>query len=84
MRALLHELGEPLLSSTLLLPDAAEPMTDGWRIKEELDQVIDVNTPATSEIEPTTSWTVHGCPEVSGWGGILARRSGGSDRSGPS
>src|SRR5665811_1345525 len=41
VRALLRELGEPLVSSTLLLPDAEEPMTDGWQIKEELDQVID-------------------------------------------
>ena len=41
VRALLRELGEPLVSSTLLLPDADEPMTDGWQIKEELDDVID-------------------------------------------
>ena len=41
VRAMLRELGEPLVSSTLLLPDSAEPMTDGWSIKEELDPVID-------------------------------------------
>jgi tRNA threonylcarbamoyl adenosine modification protein (Sua5/YciO/YrdC/YwlC family) len=41
VRALLRELGEPLVSSTLQLPDAEEPMTDGWRIKEELEHVID-------------------------------------------
>ena len=41
VRALLRELGEPLVSSTLLLPDSPEPMTDGWSIKEELDPVID-------------------------------------------
>jgi tRNA threonylcarbamoyl adenosine modification protein (Sua5/YciO/YrdC/YwlC family) len=41
VHALLRELGEPLLSSTLLLPDAEDPMTDGWQIKEELDHVID-------------------------------------------
>jgi tRNA threonylcarbamoyl adenosine modification protein (Sua5/YciO/YrdC/YwlC family) len=39
--ALLRELGQPLLSSTLLLPGDAEPMTDGWSIKEELDHVVD-------------------------------------------
>ena len=39
VRALLRELGEPLVSSTLLLPDAEEPMTDGWQIKEQLDHV---------------------------------------------
>ena len=41
VRALLRELGEPLLSSTLLLPGADEPMTDGWTIKEELDHQLD-------------------------------------------
>ncbi|HEX5541927.1 MAG TPA: L-threonylcarbamoyladenylate synthase [Micromonospora sp.] len=40
-QALLAELGEPLLSSTLLLPDETEPMTQGWAIKERLDHVID-------------------------------------------
>ncbi|MBC7310826.1 MAG: threonylcarbamoyl-AMP synthase, partial [Tetrasphaera sp.] len=28
--ALLAEVGEPLLSSTLILPDADEPLTEGW------------------------------------------------------
>lgn len=41
VRALLSELGEPLLSSTLLLPDQDEPMTQGWEIKERLDHVVD-------------------------------------------
>lgn len=40
-QALLTELGEPLLSSTLLLPGEAEPMTQGWEIKERLDHVVD-------------------------------------------
>ncbi|MEV0408468.1 L-threonylcarbamoyladenylate synthase [Actinoallomurus sp. NPDC050550] len=40
-QALLAELGEPLLSSTLLLPDEAEPMTQGWDIKERLDHAVD-------------------------------------------
>ena len=42
VRALLAELGEPLLSSTLILPGETEPMTDGWSVKEELDHVVDV------------------------------------------
>ena len=42
VRALLAELGEPLLSSTLMLPGEDEPMTDGWAVKEELDHVVDV------------------------------------------
>ncbi|MFJ6194554.1 L-threonylcarbamoyladenylate synthase [Micromonospora sp. NPDC092111] len=40
-QALLTELGEPLLSSTLLLPGEVEPMTQGWEIKERLDHVVD-------------------------------------------
>src|SRR6478672_757279 len=40
-QALLVELGEPLLSSTLLLPGKDEPLTQGWQIKEELDHVLD-------------------------------------------
>jgi tRNA threonylcarbamoyl adenosine modification protein (Sua5/YciO/YrdC/YwlC family) len=41
VRDLLRALGGPLVSSTLLLPDATEPMTDGWSIKEELDGQVD-------------------------------------------
>jgi tRNA threonylcarbamoyl adenosine modification protein (Sua5/YciO/YrdC/YwlC family) len=40
-RALVEELGEPLLSSTLLLPDQDQPMTQGWEIKELLDHQLD-------------------------------------------
>jgi tRNA threonylcarbamoyl adenosine modification protein (Sua5/YciO/YrdC/YwlC family) len=55
VRALLRELGEPLVSSTLLLPDAEEPMTDGWQIKEQLDHVIDAVVDAGDcGTEPTT------------------------------
>src|SRR3712207_8801781 len=32
VQALLAELGEPLLSSTLLLPDEEDPLTQGWDI----------------------------------------------------
>jgi len=41
VRALLRELGTPLVSSTLLLPGDEEPMTDGWSIKEALDDAVD-------------------------------------------
>jgi len=66
VRALLAELGEPLLSSTLLLPDAEEPMTDGWQIKEALDHVVDAVVDAGDcGKEPTTvvDWSA-GYPEV--------------------
>ncbi|RAG87550.1 threonylcarbamoyl-AMP synthase [Streptacidiphilus pinicola] len=54
-QALLAELGEPLLSSTLLLPDEEEPMTQGWEIKERLDHVVDaVLDSGDCGTEPTT------------------------------
>jgi tRNA threonylcarbamoyl adenosine modification protein (Sua5/YciO/YrdC/YwlC family) len=40
-QALVAELGEPILSSTLLLPGQEEPMTQGWEIKERLDHQVD-------------------------------------------
>ncbi|WP_037605963.1 L-threonylcarbamoyladenylate synthase [Streptacidiphilus rugosus] len=54
-QALLAELGEPLLSTTLLLPDEEEPMTQGWEIKERLDHVVDaVLDSGDCGTEPTT------------------------------
>lgn len=54
-QALLAELGEPLLSSTLLLPDEEEPLTQGWEIKERLDHQVDaVIDSGDCGIEPTT------------------------------
>ena len=54
-QALLAELGEPLVSSTLLLPGQAEPMTQGWEIAEELDQAVDaVIDSGDCGTEPTT------------------------------
>src|ERR1700691_2568727 len=54
-QAVLAELGEPLVSSTLLLPDQDEPMSQGWEIADEvghaLDAVIDSGDCGT---EPTT------------------------------
>lgn len=54
-QALLAELGEPLLSSTLLLPDEEDPMTQGWEIKDRLDHVVDaVLDSGECGTEPTT------------------------------
>ncbi len=55
VHALLAALGEPLLTSTLILPGEEEPRILGWEVKEELDHVIDLvidagDTPAV----PTT------------------------------
>jgi tRNA threonylcarbamoyl adenosine modification protein (Sua5/YciO/YrdC/YwlC family) len=66
VQALLEELGEPLLSSSLILPGEEEPRTLGWEVKEDLDHEVDLvieagETPA----EPTTvvDWS-SGAPEV--------------------
>ncbi|GEL17597.1 L-threonylcarbamoyladenylate synthase [Pseudonocardia asaccharolytica] len=54
-QALLAELGEPLVSSTLLLPDSPEPLTQGWEIKERLDHALDaVVDSGDCGTEPTT------------------------------
>lgn len=54
-QALLAELGEPLLSSTLLLPGEDEPLTQGWEIKERLDHQLDAVIDAGEcGTEPTT------------------------------
>src|ERR1700749_5106713 len=37
-QALLAEMGEPLVSSTLLLPGEEEPLTQGWEINDQLGQ----------------------------------------------
>jgi tRNA threonylcarbamoyl adenosine modification protein (Sua5/YciO/YrdC/YwlC family) len=54
-QALLTELGEPLVSSTLMLPGEPEPMTQGWEIKETLDAALDaVIDSGDCGVEPTT------------------------------
>ncbi|SCF24870.1 L-threonylcarbamoyladenylate synthase [Micromonospora chokoriensis] len=54
-QALLAELGEPLVSSTLVLPGDDEPMTQGWEIKERLDHQVDAVLDAGDcGMEPTT------------------------------
>jgi tRNA threonylcarbamoyl adenosine modification protein (Sua5/YciO/YrdC/YwlC family) len=53
--AILHELGEPMVTSTLLLPGEEEPMTQGWEIKETLDHQLDaVVDSGECGTEPTT------------------------------
>lgn len=55
IQAILKQLGEPMLSSTLLLPDEEEPLTQGWEIKETLDHVVDaVIESGDVGSEPTT------------------------------
>lgn len=47
-------LGEPLLSSTLLMPGDEHPMSDGWEVKERLDNLVDAVVDGTTGTEPTT------------------------------
>jgi tRNA threonylcarbamoyl adenosine modification protein (Sua5/YciO/YrdC/YwlC family) len=54
-QALLAEIGEPLLSSTLMLPGDDEPLNDGEEIRERLERSIDLVLDAGScGIVPTT------------------------------
>lgn len=53
--ALLEELGEPLLSSTLLLPDDEFPMNDAEEIRERLERQVDLILDCgPCGVEPTT------------------------------
>lgn len=64
-RAILEALGEPLLSSTLILPGHEDAMTEGWIVKDELDHVVDVVVDGECTAVPTTvvDWS-SGYPEV--------------------
>lgn len=54
-QAILAELGEPILSSTLLLPDHDEPLEHGWAVKEVLDNQVEIVVDGdVSGSEPTT------------------------------
>jgi tRNA threonylcarbamoyl adenosine modification protein (Sua5/YciO/YrdC/YwlC family) len=69
-QTLLAELGEPLVSSTLLLPDQEEPLTQGWEIKELLDHTVDaVIDSGDCGTEPTTVIDFSdGTPEIVRYG----------------
>ncbi|MDO5501964.1 MAG: L-threonylcarbamoyladenylate synthase [Actinomycetia bacterium] len=52
--ALLAELGEPLLSSTLILPGQEEPLTEGWVVNDEIGHQVDAVIEGECGLEPTT------------------------------
>lgn len=53
--ALLTELSEPLLSSTLMLPGEAEPLNDAETIRKKLEHQLDlILDGGTCGVEPTT------------------------------
>lgn len=63
---LLRELGEPLVTSSLLLSGDDQPMSDGWQIKERLDHLVDavVDTGPCGTLPSTVvDWSA-GYPEV--------------------
>src|SRR6476660_709597 len=66
VQALLAELGEPILSSTLILPGEESPMTEGWLVKEQLDLQVDAVIDAGEcGTDPTTVVDYSdGAPEV--------------------
>ena len=53
--ALLEELGEPLLTSTLIVAGDDAPMTDGWEIRDRLDSQLElILDGGYCGVEPTT------------------------------
>ena len=65
-QALLTELGEPILSSTLLLPGDEEPLTQGWEIKERLDHQVDavIDSGWCNDVPTTVVDFSSGAPEI--------------------
>jgi tRNA threonylcarbamoyl adenosine modification protein (Sua5/YciO/YrdC/YwlC family) len=66
VKALVGELGEPVLSSTLILPGEDIPMTDGWEVKDTLDDQVDavVDSGETAAQATTVVDFSEGSPEV--------------------
>lgn len=64
--AILAELGEPMLTSTLILPGTEEPMSEGWVVDDEVGHLVDVVVEApVASVEPTTVVDLtSGAPEV--------------------
>lgn len=55
VRALLSELGEPMLSSTLVPPGATEPLNDAAEIRARFEQAVDlIIDSGACHLEPTT------------------------------
>jgi tRNA threonylcarbamoyl adenosine modification protein (Sua5/YciO/YrdC/YwlC family) len=70
VQALLSELGEPLLSTTLLLPGETEPMTEGWVVQEELGQLLDavIDSGECGSSSTTVVDFTSGAPEITRYG----------------
>ena len=72
VRELLAELGEPIMSSTLLLPGDEQPITDAQEIKHRLDHEVDVVIDGgPGGLEPSSVL------DLSGAGPVIVRRGKG-------
>ncbi len=72
VQALLAELGEPILSSTLILPGETEPLNDADAIRDAIGNQIDLVIDAgPCPAEPTTVIDLAATPAV------IVRRGGG-------
>jgi tRNA A37 threonylcarbamoyladenosine synthetase subunit TsaC/SUA5/YrdC len=64
-QALLEELGEPLLGTTLILPDEEHPLSDPEEIRDGLEKVIDlIIDGGACQLEPTTIIDLSGSEPV--------------------
>ena len=64
-QALLAELGEPLLTSTLMLPGDEAPLTEGWEIQDRLDDHLElILDGGYCGTEPTTIIDLTSLPPV--------------------
>ncbi len=65
-QALVAEMGEPLLSSTLILPGETEPMTEGWEVNDRLGNALDVviEGPVGEDGATTVIDMTEGVPDV--------------------
>ena len=55
LAALLAEVNEPIMSSSLILPDETLPMTDPWEIESDLGHAVDIIVDGGFRgLEPTT------------------------------
>ena len=71
-QALLQELGEPLLTSTLILPDQKDPLDDPYDIENQLGKRIDVFIDSGFGTLSTTSIV-----DLSGENPVIVRRGDG-------
>lgn len=71
-QAIVTELGEPLMSSTLILPGQEVPMSQGWEVQEELGHAVDAVVDAGEcQVEPTT------VVDLTGGAAVIVRRGAG-------